>query len=187
LGTYEHPVARSLAGKPGTGIDAECNECRQPNSQNGGKRGPRGYDGGKKIKGRKRHIAVDTEGFLLKVVVTAANVGEREGAKQLIEGFKEQFPRLKLLWVDGGYDGQPFADWVLDKLSCRVEITHPPAGSKGFVSVAFRWVVERTFAWLGKFRRLSKEYESLPESSESYIYAAMIHIMARRLAKQAPA
>jgi putative transposase len=111
-------------------------------------------------------------------------MGEREGATMVIKDFKAQFPRLALLWVDGGYDGQPFADWVLDKLGCRVEITHPPAGSKGFVSVAFRWVVERTFSWLGKFRRLNKDYEALSESSEAYIYAAMIHLMARRLAKQ---
>jgi putative transposase len=99
--------------------------------------------------------------------VTPANVGEREGAKELIQDFKGRFPRLKLVWLDGGYEGQPFADWVLDKLGCRVEITHPPAGSKGFVTVAFRWVVERTFAWIGKFRRLSKDYEALPESSEA--------------------
>ena len=115
--------------------------------------------------------------------MTPANVGEREGAKELIQDFKGRFPRLKLVWLDGGYEGQPFADWVLDKLGCRVEITHPPAGSKGFVTVAFRWVVERTFAWIGKFRRLSKDYEALPESSEAYIYAAMIYLMTRRLAK----
>ena len=149
--------------------------------------GPRGYDGGKQIKGRKRHLAVDTEGLILKVVVTPANVGEREGAKQLLEGFKACFPRLWRLWVDGGYNGQPFAEWVLDKLGCHVEITHPPAGVKGFVVVPFRWMVERTFAWLGKFRRLSKDYEALPQSSEAYIYAAMIHLMARRLVKLLPA
>jgi len=120
--------------------------------------------------------------LLLKVVVTAANVGEREGAKLLLAEFNWQFPRLELVWADGGFNGQPFADWVLDTLGCRVEITHPPAGLKGFVVVAHRWVVERTFAWLGKFRRLSKDYEALPQSSEAYIYAAMIHIMARRLA-----
>lgn len=118
--------------------------------------------------------------------VTAANVGEREGAEWLLADFKTRFPRLKRLWVDGGFEGQPFAQWVLDHVGCRVEITHPPAGVKGFVVVAFRWVVERTFAWLGKFRRLSKDYEALPESSEAYIYAAMIHLMLRRLAKLVP-
>ena len=126
---------------------------------------------------------MDSEGLLLKVVVTAANVGEREGAKLLLADFKWRFPRLELVWVDGGFEGQPFADWVLDALGCRVEVTHPPAGVKGFVLIAHRWVVERTFAWLGKFRRLSKDYEVLPQSSESYIYAAMIHLMVRRLAK----
>ena len=126
---------------------------------------------------------MDSQGLLVKVVVTAANVGEREGAKLLLSDFKWQFPRLELLWVDGGFDGQPFADWVWEALGCRVEVTHPPAGIKGFVVVAHRWVVERTFAWLGKFRRLSKDYEALPQTSESYIYAAMIHLMTRRLAK----
>lgn len=135
------------------------------------------------IKGRKRFIAVDSEGLLVKVLVTAANVGEREGAKLLLADFKWQFPRLELLWVDGGFDGQPFADWVKDTLDCRVEVTHPPAGVKGFVLIARRWVVERTFAWLGKFRRLSKDYEALPQSSEALIYAAMSHLMLRRLAK----
>jgi putative transposase len=149
--------------------------------------GVRGFDGGKLIKGRKRFTAVDSQGLLAKVVVTAANVGEREGAKLLLAEFKWQFPRLELLWVDGGFGGQPFADWVLDTVGCRVEVTYPPAGLKGFVVVARRWVVERTFAWLGKFRRLSKDYEALPQSSESYIYAAMIHLMSRRLAKLAAA
>ena len=150
------------------------------------KGGPRGYDGAKQIKGRKRHIAVDTEGLILKVVVTPANIGERDGAKQLLEGFKACFPRLWRLWVDGGYSGQPLADWVLDKLGCHVEITQPPAGVKGLVVVAQRWVVEPTAAWLGKFRRLSKDYEALPQSSQAYIYAAMILLMARRLAKLLP-
>lgn len=145
--------------------------------------GVRGFDGGKRIKGRKRFTAVDSQGFLVKVVVTAAHVGEREGAKQLLAGLKWQLPRLELLWVDGGFDGPAFADWVWNALGCRVEVTHPPAGVIGFVVIAHRWVVERTFAWLGKFRRLSKDYERLPQSSESYIYAAMIHLMARRLAK----
>ncbi len=123
--------------------------------------------------------------------MTAANVGEREGAKRLLVDFKWQFPRLELVWVDGGFDGQPFTDWVWDTLGCRVEVTLPPAGVKGFVLIARRWVVDdrrerqrqRTFAWLGKFRRLSKDYEALPESSEAFIYAAMIHLMVRRLAK----
>ncbi len=119
----------------------------------------------------------------MKTRVTAANVGEREGAKRLLVDFKWSFPRLELLWVDGGFDGQPFADWVRDMLGCRVEVTLPPAGVKGFVLLARRWVVERTFAWLGKFRRLSKDYEALPKSSEAFIYAAMSHLMLRRLAK----
>ncbi len=106
---------------------------------------------------------VDSAGLLLKVLVTAANIGDREGAKVRRVDFKWQFPRLELLWVDGGFDGQPFAEWVLNALGCQVEVTHPPAGLKGFVVVTHRWVVECTFAWLGKFRRFSKDYEAPPK------------------------
>jgi putative transposase len=120
---------------------------------------------------------------LLKVIVTGANIGDREGAKRLIEPLHEQLPRMKKLWVDGGYDGQPFAEWVLEQAGWTVEVVSRPEGSAGFQVLPRRWVVERTFAWICKFRRLSKDYEYLVESSEAFIYAAMINVMLRRLAE----
>ena len=120
----------------------------------------------------------------MKVRVTAANIGEREGAKQVLLPLKESLPRMKKVWLDQGYDGQPFEDWVRENLGWEIEITSPPQGSKGFHVVPRRWVVERTFAWICKFRRLSKDYEYLTENSEAFIYGAMIHIMIRRLARE---
>ncbi len=101
-----------------------------------------------------------------------------------MEPLKEQLPRMKRVWADGGYSGEPFAEWALKELGWEIEITYRPEGSKGFQVVPRRWVVERTFAWICKFRRLSKDYEYLVENSESFIYAAMIHIMLRRLAQK---
>jgi putative transposase len=159
--------------------------------------GVRGYDGGKKVKGRKRHLLVDTEGLVLKVKVEAANLSDRQGAMLLLAGLKETFPRLKHLWVDYAYRGA-FVKWVKDTLGWTVEVVQRPgAGSRGvwvppgleapseqpgFQVQRRRWVVERTFGWLGRHRRLSKDYEYLPESAEAFIYTAMIRIMLRRLA-----
>lgn len=120
---------------------------------------------------------------MLKVKVTAANIGDREGAKQILLPLNETLPRMKKVWMDGGYDGEPFAEWVLHELGWEVEITHRPEASTGFQVVPRRWVVERTFAWICKFRRLSKDYEYLTETSEAFIYAAMINVMLRRLAR----
>jgi putative transposase len=121
------------------------------------------------------------------VKVTAANTGDREGAKQIMLPLKEYLARMKKIWMDGGYEGQSFAEWVLDELGWEIEITYRPEGSKGFQVLPRRWVVERTFAWICKYRRLSKDYEYLTETSESFIYLAMIHIMVRRLARKSSA
>ncbi len=142
--------------------------------------GVRGYDAGKKIKGRKRHIAVDTLGLLLVVVVWAANVQDRAGAKPLLERLKARAPRLQLVWADGGNRGK-LVDWVqrmCQWILCSVKRAEE---QKGFVLLPRRWVVERTFAWLRRYRRLSKDYEALPEVSEAWVYAAMVHLMLRRL------
>lgn len=143
--------------------------------------GPRGYDAGKKIKGRKRHILVDTMGLLLKVVVHVASIQDRDGAKQLLEKIAQRMPRLKLIWADGGYAGQ-LIDWVKTTCGWTLEIIKRSDDTKGFKVLPRRWVVERTFGWLGRYRRLSKDYEGLPECSESMVYIAMTHIMLRRLA-----
>lgn len=146
--------------------------------------GERGYDAAKKVTGRKRHILVDVLGLLIEVVVTKASVPEREGAKLLLtQAFQQQLERLVLIWADGGYAGQPFADWVLEHGGWLVEIVKRSDDAKGFVVLPHRWIVERTFGWLYRFRRLSKDYEVLPETSEALIYAAMVRIMLQRLAR----
>ena len=144
--------------------------------------GIRGFDGAKLTTGRKRHILVDTLGLLLAVVVTAASVQDRDGARLLLARLAGFCKKLRLIWVDGAYRG-PLLDWVAQRFRFRVQPILPPGGQKGFVVVARRWVVERTFAWLGLHRRLAKDYERLPASSEAFIYIAMTRIMLRRLAR----
>lgn len=145
--------------------------------------GERGVDGGKLVKGRKRHILVDTLGNLLKVLVTAANVADTTAARQLLEQLPQAlFERLKRLWADGGYRGE-FVAWVAKKFKrIVVDITLRSDNPKGFHVMPWRWVVERTLAWLGAYRRLSKDLEFWCEHSESMIYIASIHRLLRRLA-----
>ncbi len=147
--------------------------------------GVRGYDAGKKVKGRKRHILVDTLGLLLMVVVHAANIQDRDGGKLVLEKVKGTFSRLILIWADGGYVGQ-LVDWTKAVCGWILEIVKRSDDVKGFQVLPHRWIVERTFGWLGRYRRLSKDYEGLPESSESMIYIAIIHLMVRRLARIEP-
>lgn len=144
-----------------------------------------GYDVGKKITGRKRFITVETLGLVLRVLVTAASVPEREGGKQVLSRVKAMgasMERLNLIWADGGFSGPAFMMWVMDTCRWIVEVVLRPQQTKGFVLVKKRWVVERTFGWLMGCRRLVRDYERLPETSETLIYLAMIRIMVRRLA-----
>lgn len=148
--------------------------------------GIRGYDAGKKVKGRKRHILVDTLGLLLVVVVHAADIQDRDGAKLVLEKARRSFSRLRLIWADGGYAGQ-LVDWVKSVCSWVLEIVKRNADTQGFQLLPRRWVAERTFGWLNKYRRMSKDYEVLPETSEAMIYAAMSHLMVRRLGRHTQA
>lgn len=132
------------------------------------------------MKGRKRHLLVDTEGRLLGVAVTPANVQDRDGAKLLLDRVKDRLPRLSHLWADGSYAAS-FVEWAKETMNLTVEIVRKPKDQPGFAVLPRRWVVERTFAWWGKYRELSKDYERLPESSETMIYAAMTYRMVRRL------
>lgn len=144
-----------------------------------------GYDAGKKVHGRKRHLTVDLLGLVLRVLVTSASIPERQGAKKVLEQVHDmgsKVKRLHTIWMDGGYRGEEFARWVIDTFRWIVEIVLRPLEKKGFVHLPKRWVVERTFGWLNWCRRLSKDYEHLPETSETFIYIAMIRIMVRRLA-----
>jgi len=144
-----------------------------------------GYDGGKNVKGRKRHILVDTMGLVLMVVVTAANLSDQAGAKTLFIRLKSQkrwFKRLFLIYTDGTYRGEAFVQWTFDVYDWILEAVLRTDRHKGFHILPKRWVVERTLGWLQWCRRLSKDYEKLPQNSETFIYLAMIRIMLRRLA-----
>jgi putative transposase len=172
----------------------------------------RGYDGGKKVKGRKRHILVDTEGFVLKAKIHSAKVLDQVGIKMLLQGADGQFPRLCHLWVDAGYRGEDKgADWVPKTLGWSVDLVERPRKPapeevlmswakewakegvavdwrklmppEGFLVLPRRWVVERTLSWIDQQRRMSKDYERLCASGESMVYAAMIRLMTRRLAR----
>lgn len=141
--------------------------------------GPRGYAAGKKIKGRKRHLLVACLGLLLVVVVHAAHIQDRDGARQVLSKARQLFPWLRRIWADGGYAGA-LVEWVKGLGPWLLDLVLRPEGVKGFVLLPHRWVVERTFAWLGRYRRLSKDYERLPETSETLLYIAMTHVMLRR-------
>jgi len=152
----------------------------------------RGYDGGKKITGRKRHLVVDTLGLLLAIVVTAANVDDAAAAPLVLEQLKPgQQPRLAVVWADSKYHNYALYGWLARQRSIgwRLEIVRRPDGAQGFVLLPKRWVVERTFSWLGRWRRLSRDYEHLSSSSECMVRVASIGRMLRRLAppqQQAP-
>ena len=143
----------------------------------------RGFDGGKLLSGRKRFLLVDTLGWLLNVFVTSAKTTERNGAELLLQQTPDEIlAHLELIWADGGFKGIAFSTWVQDHFGCIVEIVKRSDSAKGFVLLPRRWVVERTFGWLGYFRRLSKDYERTASSSVAFIYTAMIRLMLQRLA-----
>ena len=144
----------------------------------------KGYDGGKRVNGRKRHLLVDTLGLILGVCVTAANTGDREGLMKVVTAyFATGIQRLKKLWVDGGYSGEPLKAWVASlKQTHKIDLEVVENQGQGFQLVKRRWVVERTFAWLFNYRRHSKDYEVLPRNSEALIQVAMIHLLLKRLA-----
>ena len=170
----------------------------------------RGYDGGKKVRGRKRHLLVDTEGLVLKAKVHSAKVPDQDGLRLLLRSARTELSHLKHLWLDAGYKGRG-RRWAAEILGLSVEVVHKPPKPvpeetariwaeewakegetidwqrlmppRGFRVLPRRWVVERTFSWLGQNRRMSKDYERLCASAEAFVYAAMIRLMARRLAR----
>ena len=144
--------------------------------------GPRGFDSGKRINGRKRHLLVDTLGLLLAIVVTAASVQDREGARLLLARLGGACKKLRLIWVDGGYRGQ-LLDWVAAHCRFRLRVVLRPEEQKRFAVLPRRWVVERTFAWFNHHRRLSKDYERQETTSETMMRIVMIRVMLRRLAR----
>lgn len=141
-----------------------------------------GYDGGKKINGRKRTILVDTMGLLLGAVVHGAHRSDHKGLTLLALWFAPLWQCLQLIWTDSTFGGKRFLEWIEGTFGWTLEVVSKKEGQKGFEVLPRRWVVERTFSWFGRYRRLSKDYEDLPTTSETMLYIAMINIMLRRLA-----
>jgi len=144
--------------------------------------GPRGYDAAKKVKGRKRHIAVDTQGLLLGVLVHAASIQDADSAGDLLRRIKPLYCWLRAVFADSIYDRIPVL-LACFLLGLTLILVRRIAGTQGFTVIPRRWVVERTFGWLGRWRRLSKDYEKLPEVSEAMVTLAMIRLMLQRLAQ----
>jgi transposase len=141
----------------------------------------RGYDAGKKVNGRKRHIVVDTLGLLLVVMVTAASVQDRDGGARVLERLRFRMPSVAVVWADGGYAGRLVA-YARQILKVTVDIVRKKEGQRTFEVLPRRWVVERTLSWISRCRRLAHDYERLPEHSEAMVKWAMIGLMTRRLA-----
>jgi len=148
----------------------------------GGEQEARGYDAGKKITGRKRHLLVDTIGLPIAIKVTAASESDQAGARKLFSEERDKLKSIKKVWVDGTYRGVEWHAEVKADYGIELEVKQNEPGVKGFVAVAKRWVVERTFGWLVQSRRLVREYEKLAESTEAMIHLTMIRILVRRLA-----
>jgi putative transposase len=162
---------RKSVGKKSMPTAAIIDSSSAPATEVGGTQ--RGYDAGKKIGGRKRHIVVDTLGLILSVVVHAASIQDQDGAKLVLQNIKKMYQRLKVIFGDSAYKRSGLPEWVKEELDCILQPMLRPVDGEGFVVLPKRWIVERTFAWLKKFRRHSKDYERNPDSSVAMIYIAM--------------
>jgi transposase len=149
--------------------------------------GPRGYDAGKKINGRKRHIVTDTIGLLVGAIVHPANIQDRDGAPALLQSVSKGFPWMRHVFADGGYAGEKLRGNLAKIGEWTVEIVKRCDAAKGFVLLPRRWVVERTLAWLNRNRRLAKDFEATIESAMTWLYIASVKLMSRRLARPTPA
>jgi putative transposase len=144
---------------------------------------PSGYDAHKNVKGRKRHLLVDTLGLPLSIYVTSADVQDRAGARCLLAGIKVLFPCLKKIWADGAYTGEKLAGWCEEQGGWELEIVERSTETKGFTVLSYRWIVEQTLGWLMRNRRLSKYYERKLQTSETLIEVTIIRMILKRLTK----
>jgi putative transposase len=154
-----------------------------PTTESGG---PRGVDAGKRIKGRKRHIVTDTNGFVLAVQVHPANIQDPHGAVPLLHELRRRFPELGHIFADRIYRGAQLQNAIADCGPWTIEIVERPAGVKGFQLLPRRWVVERSFAWLGRSRRLAKDFEATTQSATAWLHLANLRLLTRRLARPNP-
>jgi putative transposase len=143
-----------------------------------------GFDGGKLVKGRKRHILVDTMGYIIFVCAHAANIYDGHAAPSVLKGGFSIAPTIRKIWADCAYRGEPLVQWLEKQFNCTIEIAEKNnKKGEGFQVLPRRWVVERTLAWLGRFRRLNRDYERKPASSEGQVYIASIRIILRKIFK----
>jgi len=183
VGDDRHHPAAEAADEAGPRSRTERGQFGQPDGQDAGKGGPRGYDAGKKTNGRKRHYLVETDGLLLRVKVHAADIQDYDGARLVLAGTRVRFPRLRRVWTDGMYRGA-LVPWAKREAGVELGIVAPPKGTKGSRVLPRRWVVERSIARMGRYRRLSKDYEATTETSEAMIYAAFGGTMLRKLVRR---
>ena len=181
MGEHPPPPGGDAARTGRQGAEPERRDRRHAKRQDDGKGGPRGWDAAKKVWGRKRHVAVDTSGLLLGVVVHAADIQDADGVGDLLRRLKRLYPWLKAVLADSVYD-RLAALLACFLLGLTLVVIRRLAGTEGFALVPRRWVAERTPGWLGRWRRLAKEYEELPEVSETMVKLAMIRLMLHRLA-----
>jgi transposase len=172
-------LARQSLGRNVTASAGIIDSQSAPTTESGG---PRGIDAGKRIKGRKRHIVTDTEGFLLAVLVHEANIQDPHGAVPLLRALRHRFRRLGHIFADRIYRGPQLRNAIADCGPWTIEIVERPPGVKGFQLLPRRWVVERTFAWLGRSRRLTKDFERTIASATAWVLLASIRLLSRRLA-----
>ncbi len=179
-----HVEARTLAGREASPTLAIIDSQSVKGAEKGGRRiDPVGYDGGKKIKGKKRHAAVDTVGLMLGVAVTPANVQDRDGCIPMLKEVRRHFPFLKGVIGDGAYQGVETAAAVCRAAGAPLEVVKRSDTAKGFKVLPKRWIVERTFGWLNRCRRLAKDLENLARSHLAFIQLAMIRLMLRRIVR----
>jgi putative transposase len=143
-----------------------------------------GFDAHKCVKGRKRHLLVDTLGLPISVYVTPADMHDTQGARRLLAGLKCFVPRLKKIWADAAYRGKELADWCQTEGGWEVEVVERTPGVRGFAVLPKRWIVERTFGWLSRNRRLSKDFERKVQTSETFIEVVMIRLLVARLGRE---
>src|SRR6202030_1379846 len=172
--------ARRAAGRGAVPSAAIIDSQSTPTTESGG---PRGVDAGKRIKGRKRHIVTDTEGFLLAVRVHEANIQDPHGAVPLLRALRRAFPKLRHIFADRVYRGEQLLNAIADCGPWTIEIVQRPPGVKGFQLLPRRWVVERSLAWLGRSRRLDKDFEVTIASATAWVLLANLRLLSRRLAR----